>query len=292
MAVFRINKDNNYSVMSNYHLRDKSLSLKAMGLLTFMLSNDEGWDYSVKGLVSCAKDGDKSVESAIKELKKAGYLRVTKLYANETESGRIEYIYDIYEVPQILDPQKVPLEFLGVEKDSQRNIKKRNTKKEDKLDKLDKTSVTDIFQNELFSKLNALTIQLVERKFIVFSDLDLFRYDEFLSDQLVKCTSTNDYKNLVIVIGYVIAHMKEKNINSQFAYFKKSIVENLNKIESLNNNFSSADLYSEEYCEKLLEELNSINNELVELDEKFFTSLEDLYDSITENNVIKYESVP
>jgi hypothetical protein len=99
--------------MSNTHLKDKRLSLKAIGLLSVVLGLPEDWHYTVNGLVGIVKDGKDSVESAIKELKKNGYLRVEKLYPNEN-SNRIQYQYTFFENPQEVDFQ--PLENQGIEK--------------------------------------------------------------------------------------------------------------------------------------------------------------------------------
>lgn len=134
MAVFKINKTDDYTVMSNTHLRDRNLSLKAKGLLSIMLSLPPTWDYSVKGLVAILPEGDAAVEAALKELKKHGYLVVKKLMPNETESGRIEYEYNIYEHPQEQDGEKQgvekqPLEFQGVEKQGVENRPQLNTNK-------------------------------------------------------------------------------------------------------------------------------------------------------------------
>ena len=71
MAVFRIKKTKNYTVMSNHHLRNTNLSLKAKGLLSLMLSLPEEWDYTTKGLSVICKDGVDSITSAIKELEAA-----------------------------------------------------------------------------------------------------------------------------------------------------------------------------------------------------------------------------
>ena len=68
MAVFRIEKTRDYTVMSNYHLRDMSLSLKAKGLLSLMLSLPENWDYTMKGLARICKDGIDSISGGIREL--------------------------------------------------------------------------------------------------------------------------------------------------------------------------------------------------------------------------------
>lgn len=97
MAICRVNKTKNYTVMSNCHLRDKKLSLKAKGLLSVVLSLPDDWDYSVSGLCAVCGEGETTVKSAIKELKANGYLMVTKVYPGESKTGRIEYVYDFFE---------------------------------------------------------------------------------------------------------------------------------------------------------------------------------------------------
>lgn len=126
MAVFRIHHTDQYVVMSNHHLRDKTLSLKAKGLLSQMLSLPAEWDYTVAGLAAINQEKESAIETALKELKKSGYLIVEKKMPNETDSGRIEYVYNIYEIPaeeQYAEKQGVekqgveflPVEFQGVE---------------------------------------------------------------------------------------------------------------------------------------------------------------------------------
>lgn len=143
MAYFRVNKSKNYTVMSNHHLRDKNLSLRAIGLLSKMLSLPDNWDYSIKGLVAICKDKEPTVRGALSELKEQGYVVVTKLMPGTTSSGRIEYVYDIYESPrnqtgekqgggkQGLEKQGVEfqgLEFLDLVKRAQLNTKEVSTK--------------------------------------------------------------------------------------------------------------------------------------------------------------------
>ena len=103
-SVCRVNKNSNYTVMSNFHLRSKTLSLKAVGLLSKVLSLTDEWDYSVAGLASICKEGESAIKSALAELKARGYLTVTKLKPNQTKSGRIEYVYDFYEYSAKDDP--------------------------------------------------------------------------------------------------------------------------------------------------------------------------------------------
>ena len=97
MCTIRVNKNKNYTVMSNYHLRDKNLSLKAKGLLSLMLSLPEDWDYSVKGLATLSKDGKDSITTTLKELEQYGYLKRTRVV---NELNRFKgYDYDIFEYP-------------------------------------------------------------------------------------------------------------------------------------------------------------------------------------------------
>ena len=74
MAVFRVQKTQNYTIMSNHHLRNKALSLKAKGLLSLMLSLPEDWDYTTRGLASICKEGVDSVCATVRELEAAGYI--------------------------------------------------------------------------------------------------------------------------------------------------------------------------------------------------------------------------
>ena len=75
MAVFRVERTQGYTVMSNYHLRDKSLSLKAKGLLSQMLSLPEDWDYTLSGLAVINRESKDAIRSAVKELEKSGYIK-------------------------------------------------------------------------------------------------------------------------------------------------------------------------------------------------------------------------
>ena len=102
MAVFRVEKNRNYTTMANYHLRDMNLSLKAIGLLSKMLSLSDEWDYTTRGLAAICKEGVDAIGGALKELEQYGYLVRNRL---RDEKGRIadtEYI--IYEQPDTLKP--------------------------------------------------------------------------------------------------------------------------------------------------------------------------------------------
>lgn len=70
MSVYRVNKTRDFTVMGNTHLRDKNLSLKAVGLLSKMLSFNDGWQFSTRGLAAICKEGPDAILSALKELEK------------------------------------------------------------------------------------------------------------------------------------------------------------------------------------------------------------------------------
>lgn len=123
MPVFKVEKSKDYTVMSNYHLRDKSLSLKAKGLLSFILSLPDDWDYSLNGLTGCVKEGETAVSSSLDELKKNGYLRIDKIRSN---AGKFEYIYNVFEQPT--RGIKPGGGFPGVENRTQINTNIINTK--------------------------------------------------------------------------------------------------------------------------------------------------------------------
>lgn len=125
-----MNKTKNYTVMGNEHLNDKRLSLKAKGLLSVMLSLPDTWNYSISGLVAICKESETAVKSTLNELKSCGYLVVTKKMPDETESGRIEYVYDIFEHAQTgkQGVEKQGVENLGVESLCVENVRQLNTK--------------------------------------------------------------------------------------------------------------------------------------------------------------------
>lgn len=112
MSVIRVHKNKNFTVMSNVHLRDMDLSLKAKGLLSVMLSLPDNWNYSIAGLCSICKENETAIKSTIKELKERRYVIVDKKYPNQTESKKYEYVYNIFEEPQ---PENQEIEKQGVE---------------------------------------------------------------------------------------------------------------------------------------------------------------------------------
>ena len=130
--IFRVEKTKNYTVMSNYHLKDKNLSLKAKGLLSLMLSLPDDWDYSINGLVTICKDGETAVRSTLKELEDTDYLVRQRVY----ENGKIvDWEYIVYENPYVNTEVDLHVEnqhVVNQQQDfiAQLNTNKQNTKRE------------------------------------------------------------------------------------------------------------------------------------------------------------------
>ena len=97
MSVFRVEKTKGYTVMSNHHLRNHTLSLKAKGLLSQMLSLPEDWDYTLQGLAQINKESIDAIREAVRELERAGYIKRSR---ERDERGCLRgTVYTIYEQP-------------------------------------------------------------------------------------------------------------------------------------------------------------------------------------------------
>ena len=144
MAVFRIERTRDYTVMSNHHLRNHELSLKAKGLLSMMLSLPDDWNYTTRGLAKICKEGVDAIGNALRELETAGYIVRHQLRDRQGRISDTEYV--IYEQPQPRQPETpqpdtdVPdtaspdtenpyLDKPDTEKPAELNIEKSNTQK-------------------------------------------------------------------------------------------------------------------------------------------------------------------
>ena len=144
MAVFRIERTRDYTVMSNHHLRNHELSLKAKGLLSMMLSLPEDWNYTTRGLAKICKEGVDAIGGALRELEAAGYIVRHQLRDRQGRISDTEYV--IYEQPQPKEPEQPQpdmaqpdtaspdtenpyLDKPDTEKPAELNIEKSNTQK-------------------------------------------------------------------------------------------------------------------------------------------------------------------
>ena len=107
MSVIRVQKNKNFTVMSNTHLFDKNLSLKAAGLLSKILALPDNWNYSIKGLCAICKESETAVKSALNELRDNRYVIVERIDPSPETGGRIQYEYFVYEQPQGEENKKI-----------------------------------------------------------------------------------------------------------------------------------------------------------------------------------------
>src|SRR5574344_2091213 len=223
MSVFKIEKNGNYTVMSNYHLRDRNLSYKAKGLLSFMLSLPEDWDYSMSGLEAISKESIKAIRNILQELEDNKYLVRTRM---QNELGKFYYDYSIYEIPFDIDPyyQKGNTVKGQTEKGIQINTKEQ-------IDKGDKTKAS-FFTSE---EHNPLTINLINRGYLSEDDIQIFYYDNMFEKLL---DEENSYKDLLIISDYVVNKVNNNDfkdeegnyIKNKFGYLKEAINANIRRM--------------------------------------------------------------
>ena len=233
MSVFRVEKNSNYTIMSNYHLRDQNLSLKAKGLLSYMLSLPEDWDYSLSGLCAICKEQECAIKSTLKELKEHGYVKVEKIRG---EKGFFEYNYFIYELP--LEPTKEinhpgsenpPVDVPKVDNQGQINTNKQNTKKQ--IDKIDKTNFIENNKKNISDEHHSITKDLINRKYLDNDDTELHKYDNLFKELLLEY----EFIDIITITHYIISsvvqrHFKDEydnKIDNKFGYLKTSILNNI-----------------------------------------------------------------
>lgn len=248
MSTFKINKNKDFTIMSNYHLRDKNLSLKAKGLLSFMLSLPNDWDYSLRGLVAICKESKDAIRSTLDELKYNYYL---KIEPSRGENGKFEYNYLIYEKPfkNRLKSRNPPnTDFPYTEKPSTDNPPQINTNEQ--IDKVDKT---DLPQNDVEEvKHNILTLELINLNYISENDVTSFYYDNLFKQYL---SEGRNYKELYSAIHYIVPRVINRNfvdeegkeITNKYGYFKNAIESNFRKLESYSEELYSDDRFSSFY---------------------------------------------
>lgn len=249
MGVFRVEKTKNYTVMSNYHFKDKKISWKAKGLLSTMLSLPEDWDYSIKGLEAMSTDGNKAVRSGLKELEENGYLTRTAI---RDDKGIIrDWDYTIYENPlenpnwskefaEVLNPdvqnahvEKEHVENAHVEKDIQLNTNTLNTNSINNFSNKDKKDTDiDIFYFKEEKTILPETQMLITKGYITKEDPQLEEYNKTIELALMDYRQDQVYR----VIKYILDHL-ESNIINKFSYFAAALNRNLNKVDSMENGY-------------------------------------------------------
>lgn len=233
MSVIRVHKNKNFTVMSNVHLRDMDLSLKAKGLLSVMLSLPDNWNYSIAGLCSICKENETAIKSTIKELKERRYVIVDKKYPNQTESKKYEYVYHIFEEPQ---PENQEVEKQGVENLPLDNlpienhpINKRTDISSTDISSKDKTNTDGLNTKkaETLSKDNDEADTISLKKSLPTSDKkktksELMELEADMCRRFVKIGSQYDVSDTAL-----------KNIVNSFARYSSKFTERTGKIHPI-----------------------------------------------------------
>lgn len=233
MAIFRVNKNKNYTVMSNYHLKDANISFKAKGLLSMMLSLPDDWDYSIKGIISISKENKTSIQSTLKELEENKYLKRTR---KQNEKGQFGYIYDIYEKPWVGKPciENLVTDNLCTENMPQINTNIQNTKKQNTNNILS-CEVSNVEENndkvktETYKEIIDYMNTVNEHQSFNVKQIFSYRYNSkdtksHINARLREGYTINDFKD-VIWWGYrkfVEFEFKTQNGESSVKYFRPS----------------------------------------------------------------------
>ena len=229
-----------YTVMSNYHLQDKNLSIRAKGLLSLMLSLPKDWDYSINGLVTLSKDGRDMIKSTLNELKQAQYISIDEY---RDTKGHFKYKYSVYYLPypKWLEMSKLTGDGFtaSVRPETVKPKEQNNNNKKDKIDKTPEDSGEQI-------KHNILTKELIRRNYISDDDASSFLFDQLFEDLLLE---GNDYRDLFNMTNYIISKTKERDfkdennneISNRFGYFKNSLISNINKFKNMPDSIYESD---------------------------------------------------
>ena len=264
MSKFTIYRNKNFASIPTYHLKDQSLSLKAVGLLTKMLLLPVEWDYSLSGLATLNKDGIDSVRSTLNELKYHNYIEIEKLHS---EKGTWKYNYIVFEKPAdkaIYLQNKPDREKPGLVKPdvvkpsnyiSNNNILNNNN---DKYDKYSGLEDFEIFNGEKI-RHNQLTELLISFGYVEQDDYkSLTSYDNLFLNYL---DDNHSVRELTKMITYIVPRVVDRDfldednneIKNRIGYLKSSLEQNWRKFESMNE---EKELWSDEDINETLELFN------------------------------------
>lgn len=241
MAVMRVHKNGNYTIMSNYHFKEREMSLKAKGLLSLMLSLPDDWDYSINGLATLSKDGRDSVMGALQELEKFGYLTRTRI---TNDKGHFKgYDYDIYEEPRTENPNTDSPNTAKPKSENRKQLitnqlitnelmtNEINDKKDKRNHKINDGLILEI------EKPNGFTYELIRANYIEEDDLFISDFNNFFNEMVLKY----DFEIIRSCVWYFAKQMKAREnkdefgneIKSKLAYCKISIQNGANRFERI-----------------------------------------------------------
>lgn len=208
MAVIRVAKTQGYTVMSNHHLRNKNLSLKAKGLMSLMLSLPPEWDYSVAGLAAICKEGVTAIRAALKELEENLYLVRRR---TNSEKGYFVYEYTLYETPDLRHTGNVHTVDGHADDRPQISKEKVNKDKSNKDNSIYIERFTPILEEVKNQELRELYIDYIEMRQSIEAPISerglkmliqraerLSNMDYELQKALVEAAIINEWKNVYL----------------------------------------------------------------------------------------------
>lgn len=215
MSVFRVEKNGNFTIMSNHHLRDKRLSNKAKGLLSIILSLPEEWDYTSDGLAKICKDGVDGIRSQLRELESFGYITRER---SRNEKGQLKGCdYTIHEIPVEIPALDKPMqEKPAREKPTQAKPRQSNTN----------ISITDI-SNTYSSNNQSINLDEADR-----TDVEDAISEQIEAELLSYNCPEEQVREIVVIMADVICSTAEE-IKVNGTPTKKSDV--LNRYSQLNS---------------------------------------------------------
>jgi hypothetical protein len=249
VAVIRVEKTANYTVMANHHIRNKNLSLKAKGLMTLMLSLPPEWDYSVAGLAAICKEGATAVRGALKELEENRYLIRER---KNSEKGYFVYEYTLYEIPDLsytenvhtaeqhtdegdtdqaytADRQQLNTEQLNKKELKKEKVKKEKTNKEGVSVSMDAIlgEIEDIELKQLYKDYidmrKTIGSPISERglSMLINRCARLANFDRALQKEMVEAAIINNWKSV-----YLPKETSEKENTSQYSKEGYDVLKN------------------------------------------------------------------
>lgn len=227
MAIYRVHKKNDYTMINNYLIKDKNLQLKDKGMLLVLLSLPNDWDFSVAGLEKICKETKDTINGILNNLQKYNYL---KREIKRDDKGRfIDWQYDIYEIPKDLyddlphpknpDMDNPDMDFPDMENYTQLNTNKENTKKQNT--KLKENVKRKYFDNEDLNNIFIEYLEMRKKMKAINSDRaintlinKLSSYDDDMKFRMIEQSIVNSWKSIyeVKLSKQEIRKLKEKEI--------------------------------------------------------------------------------
>ena len=223
MSVMRVHKTANFTVMSNYHFKEKKMSLKAKGLLSLMLSLPEDWDYSVAGLTTLSKDGKDGVMTALAELEKFGYLTRTRLVNDKGQFDGVEY--NIFEQPQEKPVAEKPISANSHEEKpisenttqlNTNSIKDLNNKILNILNTKD-TELLELYQAYIELRKSSLTLKGLER--LVARAKRLSKGNVRIEKEMLDASIRNNWKDIYLPKEQELEFIKNEGLDELRAFY-------------------------------------------------------------------------